>query len=117
LSTAPFGVVAEAVSIHTYSNYSRISAYSGLPAVLGWPGHEDQWRGGSAEQGTRKQDVDRLYQTNSWEEARLILAQYNIRYVVVGTLERNTYRVNESMFQRYLVPVFQSRDVVIYEVP
>ncbi|MEW6094469.1 MAG: DUF2298 domain-containing protein [Chloroflexota bacterium] len=117
LSTAPFGVVAEAVG-GQYGDYARISTYSGLPAVLGWPGHEDQWRGTFDEQRQRgESDVPRLYQTNSWDEALAIIQKYDIRYVVVGTLERNTYRVNEFMFQRYLVPVFQSRDVVIYEVP
>jgi uncharacterized membrane protein len=32
-------------------------------------------------------------------------------------LERTTYRVNETKFQRFLQPVFRQGDVVIYEVP
>jgi uncharacterized membrane protein len=37
---------AEAVG-GSYSGYARVSTHSGLPAVLGWPGHESQWRGGT----------------------------------------------------------------------
>ena len=47
LWTAPPGVVAEAVG-GSYSEYARVATLSGLPNVLGWPGHESQWRGGGA---------------------------------------------------------------------
>ncbi|MFH1905817.1 MAG: DUF2298 domain-containing protein, partial [Chloroflexota bacterium] len=118
LQTAPYGVIAEATTpTASYSDYAHISTYTGLPAVLGWPMHESQWRGGYAEQGTRMADIQRLYETNDWSVAQAILTQYNVRYVYVGTLERNTYRVNETKFQRFLRPVYQLGNVTIYEVP
>ncbi|MDO9349546.1 MAG: DUF2298 domain-containing protein, partial [Anaerolineales bacterium] len=118
LQTAPYGVIAEATTpTASYSDYAHISTYTGLPAVLGWPMHESQWRGGYAEQGTRMDDLQRLYETNDWSVAQAILTQYNVRYVYVGTLERNTYRVNETKFQRFLRPVYQLGNVTIYEVP
>ncbi|MCX6038423.1 MAG: hypothetical protein NTW99_11140, partial [Chloroflexi bacterium] len=118
LRTAPYGVIVEASKVEaSYTEYSRISTYSGLPTVLGWPMHEGQWRGTYEPQGTRQDDIRRLYETSSWEEAQAILLQYGIRYVCVGTLERNTYHLNESKFQRYLTPVFQQGQVAIYEVP
>lgn len=117
LASAPYGVIAEAVG-GQYSDYARMSAYSGLPAVVGWIGHEDQWRGTFDEQRQRGEwDIPTLYQTNNWDEARSIIEKYDIRYVVVGTLERNVYRVNELNFQRNLVEVFRSGDVVIYQAP
>ncbi|MBI4731418.1 MAG: hypothetical protein HY781_04700 [Chloroflexi bacterium] len=117
LASAPLGVIAEAVG-GSYTGYARISAYSGQPAVVGWVGHEDQWRGTYEEQRQRgEMDIPVLYETNSWDETLAIIQKYGIRYIVVGTLERNTYRVYELKFQRYLVPVFQSGNVVIYEVP
>jgi YYY domain-containing protein len=117
LLTAPGGVIAEAVSEDAYSDYGRMAVYSGQPTVLGWYWHEYQWRGTNEPQGTRQEDIHRLYETSSWEEAQAILAQYGIRYVCVGTLERNTYHLNESKFQRHLTPVFQQGQVTIYEVP
>jgi YYY domain-containing protein len=117
LQTAPFGVVAEAVDPGSYTPYARVATHSGLPTVLGWPGHESQWRGGFAEQGTRAQDIEALYVTPDWETAQLILNRYNIRYVFVGTLERTKYALAEEKFFQHLVPVFQQGGTVIYEVP
>jgi uncharacterized membrane protein len=116
LNTAPYGVVVEAVG-GSYSNYARISEYTGLPTVLGWPGHESQWRGTSDPQGSREADVAALYATPSWETALAILKQYSVRYVYVGDLERTTYAVQEQKFQQNLVTVYQKGAVAIYEVP
>jgi YYY domain-containing protein len=116
LQSAPAGVIAEAVG-DSYSDYGHMAVYSGQPNVLGWPFHEYQWRGDWSVQGTRKDDVRTLYETNSWDEARTILEKYNIRYVYIGTLERNTYRVNETKFQQNLQVVYQNGGVAIYAVP
>ena len=125
LSAASPGVVAEAVG-GSYSEYARVATLSGQPNVLGWPGHESQWRGGAEEMGSRQADLARLYCTRSWEEARAILEQYGIRYVYVGDLERLTYTPEpgscpsglfESKFSQHLTPVYQAGGVSIYEVP
>jgi uncharacterized membrane protein len=133
LHTAPDGIVVEAVG-GQYSDFAHISIYTGLPTVMGWPGHEDQWRGGGAVYisqidnlhcgggksfglRTREDDVRCLYETSEWDTAQIILQHYGIHYVYVGTLERTSYRVNEEKFQQFLKPVFQSGNVVIYEVP
>jgi len=116
LKSAPMGVIAEAVG-GSYTGYARISEYTGLPAVLGWPGHESQWRGGGAEQGSREDDIKTLYATTNWQTALDIIRMYNIHYVYVGGLERSTYPVQEEKFQRNLTQVFQQGIVTIYEVP
>ncbi|NOY97830.1 MAG: hypothetical protein GXP40_01325 [Chloroflexi bacterium] len=116
LQGVPDGVVAEAVG-GSYTGYARISTHTGLPTVLGWPGHESQWRGGGAEMGSREGDIATLYSTPDWTTAQTILTQYDVRYVIVGTLERSTYKVNEAKFQQFLPVVFRQGDVVIYAVP
>lgn len=116
LLNAPDGVVAEAIG-DGYSGYARISMLTGLQTVLGWPGHEAQWRGSFEPQGSRRDDIMKLYTTARWEEAQLIIEQYNIRYIYIGTLERVSMPVNEEKFQFYLKPVFQQGDAVIYEAP
>ena len=118
LRSAPDGVVAEATG-NPYSNYGRISIYSGLPTILGWGNHEGQWRG-SDFQGIlaeRREEVETLYATPDWQTTQLILEKYNVRYVVVGDLERTSYRVNEEKFNNFLKPVFRQGNVTIYEVP
>jgi YYY domain-containing protein len=115
LRAAPDGVVAEAVG-GPYSNYARISIYTGLPTVLGWGNHEGQWRD-QALQGTRSDDIKLLYVTNDWPTTQSIIDRYDIRYIYVGNLERGTYPVNEEKFNRFLKPVFQQGSVTIYEAP
>ncbi len=128
LASAPDGILAEAVSYDggSYSDYARISTYSGKPGVLGWIFHEFQWRGSMEEMGTRKEDNERLYCTRDWNEAQSVLEQYNIRYVFVGSLERTTYTpgqntcpngLYEAKFSQHLLSAFKAGDVTVYEVP
>jgi YYY domain-containing protein len=84
---APRGSVALEAVGDDYSafGHGRISTFSGLPTVLGWPGHEVQW---AHDPGTRRADVDRMYRTTDPAEARALLDRYHVRYVVVGPIER-----------------------------
>jgi uncharacterized membrane protein len=42
---------------------SRISTWTGLPSVVGWPGHEGQWRGNYDIQGPRMTQIQEIYTT------------------------------------------------------
>jgi hypothetical protein len=131
LRSAPDGVVVEAIG-GDYNEYGHTSVYTGLPTVLGWPGHEEQWRGGwtaylsqvpntTCEQAnpwrTREDDVRCVYEKPDWATTQAILEFYHVRYVYVGTLERMKYNLNEDKFRLFLKPVFQYENVTIYEVP
>jgi uncharacterized membrane protein len=117
LGSAPDGVVAEAVG-GSYSAYGRVSTLTGLPTVLGWPGHESQWRGGYEAERSRQgeNDIQTLYATADWAIARDILARYDIRYVFVGNLERGL-PLREEKFQQNMKLAFQQGNVAIYEAP
>lgn len=128
LSQAPLGVVAEAVSPTggSYSQYARVGTLSGQPIVLGWSGHESQWRGGAREMGSRQSDLELLYCSRNLSEAFQIVEQYQIRYIFVGDLERSTYRpgagncpggLYEVKFQRAFIQVYQAGQVTIYQTP
>jgi uncharacterized membrane protein len=97
--------------------FRSISEYTGLPGVLGWPGHESQWRGTSEPQGSRQDDLALLYSTPDWESALAILQKYHIRYVYIGGLERSTYSVQEDKFRSNMSQAFQRGTVTIYETP
>ena len=61
---APHGsVVLEAVG-DDYSafGHARISTFTGLPTVMGWAGHELQWK---HDPGRRRQDVEALYRAQT----------------------------------------------------
>jgi YYY domain-containing protein len=82
-------VVLEAVG-DDYSafGHGRISTFTGLPTVLGWPGHELQW---GHDPGDRARQVARAYTSPTAVAALPILRRYGVRYVVVGPLERTDY--------------------------
>jgi uncharacterized membrane protein len=114
LNLVQFGVISEAVG-GSYSNYGRISKFTGLPTVLGWPGHELQWRGGVEEIGSRESDIKELYSTSNWITAKNILEKYNLRYIYIGDIERETYQISEEKFVFNLPVIFNNSSVVIYE--
>ncbi len=107
-------VVLEAVG-GQYSSGGRIATHTGLPTVLGWAGHEYQWRGETPEPGIREPDIDALYTSRMWSETQELLDKYRIKYVVVGPLEVSTYGQPAALkFERALETVFQADGVKIY---
>jgi YYY domain-containing protein len=122
----PGNVVLEAVHPHGGSyngeGFGGVSAGTGLPTVIGWVGHEEQWRGGDeaarAELEPRKTDVELIYSTPDPAQARALLDKYDVRYVYVGELERQNY-TQESLakFDQIGQPVFQMDEVTIYAIP
>jgi YYY domain-containing protein len=71
---------------------SRISIYTGLPTILGWDVHQGQQRSGySAMIQERMTDVERAYGSIDPRLTLAVLRKYQVRYVVIGGLERAYY--------------------------
>lgn len=106
---------------YSAEGYGGVSSSTGLPTVLGWVGHERQWRGGDQAVldalGPRQADVGTLYSTIDQEQARTLLQKYNVRYIYVGSLERSAYPAESlAKFNQLADVVFQQDDVEIYRV-
>ncbi len=84
-----------------YSTDSRISAFTGLPTIIGWRGHELMWRGqdGWWEISTRAEDVGTIYDTQSAQLAIDLLNKYNVSYVYIGPTERARYGKGVDKFE------------------
>ena len=102
---------------------ARISNYTGLPTVIGWPWHQIQQRNAYAETiGRRARDVAEMYDTTDVARAQQLLDLYDVEYIVVGDMERvyySTLGLNkfEEMFGSGLVMrVFDSKGMKIYRV-
>ncbi len=112
---APWGRIVEAVG-DDYSAHGRISASTGLPTVLGWKFHEQQWRGSTGPFLGREEQVEQIYTSVDPEQVMALLDTYDIRYVYVGPRERAKYGGGRfDKFSSFLQPIFQEEDVVIYE--
>ncbi len=110
-------VILEAAGA-SYSQFGRISAFTGLPTVIGWDGHELQWRGTGEEATKRKAAVETIYQTPDEQLARSLLKKYNVTYVYVGNLEREAYGKAGALdkFARFGDAVYQNAGVTIYKI-
>ena len=86
----PGDVLIEAVG-ESYSFAARLSTYSAVPAVLGWPVHETLWRRRDPAVAARQGAITALYSTRDPEEVRRIAGTYGARWVVVGGTERSLH--------------------------
>jgi YYY domain-containing protein len=96
---------------YTYS--ARVSSFTGIPTIIGWPFHEYMWRNDtSAWYGARVSDVKAIYENPS--KTAPVMKRYNASLLYVGDTERETYRVNVS--SPYLTPVYDRGGVQIYRL-
>jgi YYY domain-containing protein len=99
-----------------YVYEGRVSAHTGLPTVLGWAGHEHQWRGTYDEQARRQEDITTLYTSVDAGQVLTLLDKYGISYVYVGPLERDLYPIDGlTKFAGLMEVVYNSGGVVIYK--
>jgi uncharacterized membrane protein len=114
----------------SYRYEGRISAFTGLPAVLGWSLHESQWRGDFVEQALREPDIAAIYSTKDPQLALDLLKKWDVEYVILGNPERNFIQqvcedparacnltVALRKFDLFLEPVFTTDSLTIYKVP
>lgn len=114
LSLAPYGVLTEAEG-RQYSSDSAASTNSGLPTVLGWSGHESQWRGDTSMLAPRGADLKLLYETEDWGTAKMVLDRYNVRYVWLSSSEYEKYAVSVDKLASNLQTAYQNHSVTIFE--
>lgn len=104
----------------SYSEFNWVSAYTGIPTLLGWGGHELQWRGDYTVPGQREPDIEAVYRFADVQSALDILESYGVDYIYVGPLERRKYGITAASLarmQRYLPVVYQKGETIILENP
>ena len=110
------GRIIEAVG-DDYTDYGRISAATGQAGVLGWKGHEIQWRGSHEAFAGREEAIAAIYSGHNPIAARRLLEHYGVRYVYLGSRERQTYNVSGlPRYADFLKTVFHQDGVIVYEV-
>ncbi len=116
-------VVAEVSFTGSYDYYrggiasGRLAGLTGLPTVLGWQGHQRQWRGGGYNAAVQSRDTDiaLLYSDLRMDIASRIIDRYGIDYIVFGPAERDRYGSGgEFKFTEALQVACASGDTTIY---
>lgn len=109
-------IILEAVG-GQYSDFGRISASTGLPTLLGWAGHEHQWRGSSTpDTGALDRDIRELYSTTNWQRTADLLNRYQVEYIYIGHKEREAYgpQIQEKFDANGAEVAYQNETVIIY---
>jgi YYY domain-containing protein len=117
---SPVIVEAHVVEYHWGTRYT---IYTGLPGVVGWNWHQRQQRTTVSHEWVfdRVDAVHNFYQTTDLNVAVDFLKEYDVRYVILGQLERAEYpgpgldkfAAQEGNLWRQ---VYNQQDTVIYEV-
>lgn len=118
-------VILEGLGHREYLWGSRVSIYTGLPAVLGWRWHQVQQRAALPDRMVdwRRRDVGNAYDSTSVAYVQEILARYGVRYIYVGAYERAYYdpsglrKFDDMVEQDLLTVAYDSQGVRIYEIP
>jgi uncharacterized membrane protein len=114
-------VIVEA-NCSEYRWCTRFTIYTGLPSVVGWNWHQRQQRVfTSTWVEARVIEVGDFYNAVEPELARGFLEKYDVRYIVVGQLERAAYTPEgiakfERLNGRYWQEVYRDGNTAIYEV-
>ena len=101
---------------------ARVSAYTGLPSVIGWANHQRQQRADYAWAVDRRiDDVNRIYSTTDPAEALSLLREYGVEYVYVGQLEGLYYpddglKKFENGMREQLEAVYRNGHVTVYRL-
>jgi YYY domain-containing protein len=94
-----------------YTYYSRISSFTGIPAIIGMPFHEYMWRGDDTGWfNARPADIKLIYEDP--EKTSPLMKKYNATLLYVGNAERERYKVNISVHN--LERIYSAEGTEIY---
>jgi uncharacterized membrane protein len=96
-----------------YSYYSRVSSFTGIPAIIGQPFHEFMWRGNDdGWYSTRPADIRLIYEQP--DTTVPLMKKYQATLLYVGEPERERYSV--KLPETGLTLVYSSHGTEIYRL-
>lgn len=101
-NTSPEAVILEAKGASYNSGTARISASTGRATLLGWDGHEAQWRGrayGEMAAG-RDEAISEVYLRPRPSTLRETIRRWDIDYVLIGPTERARFGMTPALEER-----------------
>ncbi len=100
----------------SYSNFSKISSFSGYPTVLGWIGHQRQWRPFELEEiFKREKDIENIYISNNINRVKELIKEYGIKYIYLGIQENIKYgeeNISKNTFRLFGKRIYQSEEMI-----
>ncbi len=101
----------------SYTDYARMSAFTGMPTIIGWPVHEWLWRGTYDVVAPRREEVRQLYESSDMAATKELLGKYQVRYIIIGSMERQKFtNLQEWKFAQLGDIVFRQGSMTIYQI-
>jgi YYY domain-containing protein len=121
----PIIVEAANASNEDYSLYALVSSFTGLPTIMGWPGHEVQWRlnwlqnqANLVSFNQRLTDINTIYTSPDPQIVLGLMREYHAEYLYVGAIEHAAYsQVDLTRFASFMQTVYSQSGVAIYKLP
>jgi YYY domain-containing protein len=102
---------------------NRFTIYTGLPSIVGWNWHQRQQRTYLETEVVqdRVNQVNEFFSTTNIDDAKALLQQYTVQYIIVGQLEKANYSEDGLIkFSEYdgilWEKVFSNSGTTIYQV-
>ena len=76
---------------NTYRLNTHVTTFTGLPTVIGWGGHEKNWRNRAETIDERWEEVPQVYMSSDMKKVNQILDKYQVEYIYVGGVEEERY--------------------------
>ena len=110
LASEPQAVVLQRIPDRSYVAAPALTIFAGQTAFLGWPNHEDIWRGYRPDIDQRHKEIDRFYHA-TLDNSVQWLEQNNIRHVLwlggdngLGTFDQINVKLRGQYFWREFSP-------------
>lgn len=112
-------IVLEAPGTSYHEDNNAVSIFTGRPTLLGWQGHELQWRGLTYSQISvaRLAALFSIYHPDDPETLKNTLKSWQINYVVVGPQERRQYLFAErevKIFAKVMTPIYSNQTFTVW---
>ncbi|MFN8443193.1 MAG: DUF2298 domain-containing protein [Caldilineaceae bacterium] len=119
-NVAPDALILQAWGDSYHADHNWISSATGRRTLIGWGGHEGQWRGNAypTMSAGRMDALEDIYRRAPTDQIPALLDQWKIDYVYIGGAERQRYQIGEAeerRLQETMDLAFEEGDVRLYK--
>ena len=120
--THPEAVIAEAPGVSYRPETSWISSLTGRPTLVGWQGHEAQWRGRAfaTRAAGRVDALEGMYGRRGIDAVAALMHEWNVEFLLLGPAEEARFAVSEQRrreLQSVLVTVWSMEPYLLLARP
>ena len=120
--TNPEAIIAEAPGLSYRPETSWVSGLTGRPTLMGWQGHEAQWRGKafSTQAAGRVDALEGMYARRGVDEVVALMRDWNVEYMLLGPTEASRFAVSaqrRQALQSVLVTVWSMEPYLLLARP